>query len=96
MFIAVILAAGEQVAIAAANGVHNFTMRHLWTNPLVPESPPLGNVLTLSIAAVFLLPAFQVNTATMPPDMTKSQRYLRSLKWVIALLLLAYFSPLAL
>lgn len=96
VFIAVILAAGEQVAIAAANGVDNFAVRHLWTNPLVPESPPLGNVLTLSIVAVFLLPAFQVITATMPLDLTKTQRYLRSLKWVVALLLLAYFSPLAL
>jgi len=96
VFIAVVLAAGEQVAIAAANGVDNFTVRHLWTNPLVPESPPLGSVLALSIVAVFLLPAFQVITATMPPDMTKSQRYLRSLKWAIALLFLAYVSPLAL
>jgi hypothetical protein len=55
--VAVILAAGELVAIAAANGVRDLPWTYLWASSILPGSGLLGLALTISIVAVFLLPA---------------------------------------
>ncbi|WP_170213135.1 hypothetical protein [Catellatospora citrea] len=95
VFVAVVLAAGEQLAIAAANGIENFTLRETWTVPFAPGSPLLGGALWLSIVAVFLLPAFQAITAMMSPELTKTERSLRQSYWMFGLVLAAVLLPVA-
>jgi hypothetical protein len=66
VFIAVVLAAGEQLSIAAAAGVKDLHWDYLWATSIIPNSGLLGSMLTISIIGVFLTPAYEVIGAMMP------------------------------